>query len=72
MEAYGKEASRYTFQSLKGKKVWLQKDVSETDRYGRDLRIVWLEVPSDDFEINAVQKGTPLQKLERGPGNLKV
>ncbi|MGD6844088.1 thermonuclease family protein [Bacillus infantis] len=49
MEEYGKEAGRYTSESLKGKKVWLQKDVSETDRYGRFLRIVWLEVPSDDF-----------------------
>jgi micrococcal nuclease len=55
MEEYGKEASRYTSESLKGKKVWLQKDVSETDRYGRFLRIVWLEVPSDDFDEKEIR-----------------
>jgi micrococcal nuclease len=55
VEEYGKEASRYTSESLKGKKVWLQKDVSETDRYGRLLRIVWLEVPSDDFDEKEIR-----------------
>ena len=28
--------------------VYLQKDVSETDRYGRLLRYVWLELPEDE------------------------
>lgn len=36
-EQYGKEASNYTKTKLEGKKIWLQKDVSETDRYGRLL-----------------------------------
>jgi len=48
-EPYGKEASNYTSSKLTGKTVWLQKDVSETDRYGRLLRIVWLQVPTDDM-----------------------
>jgi micrococcal nuclease len=46
-EQYGKEASNYTKSKLNGAKVWLQKDVSETDRYGRHLRIVWLDIPTD-------------------------
>ncbi|MBT2710658.1 thermonuclease family protein [Bacillus sp. ISL-47] len=49
-EEYGKEASQYTSSKLTGKKVWMQKDVSDTDRYGRLLRIIWLEIPSDDMD----------------------
>lgn len=44
-EEYGKEASNYTSSILEGKKVWLQKDVSDADRYNRLLRIVWLDIP---------------------------
>ncbi len=46
VEYYGKEASDFTKKSLNGKTVYLQKDVSETDRYGRYLAYVWLEQPS--------------------------
>lgn len=45
VEPYGKEAAAYTEKQLKGKTVWLEKDVSETDRYGRALRYVWLTEP---------------------------
>lgn len=45
VEPFGKEASAYTEQQLEGKTVWLEKDVSETDRYGRALRYVWLTKP---------------------------
>lgn len=34
--------------------VYLQKDVSDTDRYGRLLRYVWLEIPDDDRDIEEV------------------
>ena len=54
-EIYGKEASNYTTSKLTGKQVWLQKDVSETDRYGRLLRIVWLAVPSDVMDENEIR-----------------
>lgn len=40
---FGKAASAYTKNMLEGKKVYLEKDVSETDRYGRLLRYVYLE-----------------------------
>lgn len=45
VEPYGKEATNYTTKHLKGKIVWLEKDVSEKDKYGRALRYVWLSEP---------------------------
>ncbi|MBU8877970.1 thermonuclease family protein [Bacillus sp. FJAT-29790] len=54
-EVYGKEASIYTTENLNGKQVWLQKDVSETDRYGRLLRIVWLDIPTNDMDENEIR-----------------
>lgn len=45
---YGKLASAFTASQLKeGQTIYLQKDVSETDKYGRLLRYVWLEQPAD-------------------------
>jgi len=40
---FGKIASEFTKNLLEGKEVILEKDVSETDRYGRLLRYVYLE-----------------------------
>ncbi len=54
-ETYGKEASNYTTSKLQGKQVWLQKDVSETDRYGRLLRVIWLSVPTNDIDENEIR-----------------
>ena len=54
-EAYGKEASSYTTSKLEGKQVWMQKDVSDRDRYSRYLRIVWLEVPTNDMDENEIR-----------------
>lgn len=52
-EAYGAEAKAFTKGILEGKKVYLEKDTSETDAYGRLLRYVWLELPEkvDDEAI---------------------
>lgn len=47
IEHYGKEASDYTKDKLLGKTIYLEKDVSETDRYGRLLRYVWLDTPKE-------------------------
>ena len=55
-EEYGKEASNYSDSKLAGKTVWLQKDVSEKDRYSRLLRIIWLAVPSDDQNENEIRQ----------------
>jgi endonuclease YncB( thermonuclease family) len=54
-EEYGKEASQYTTSKLNGKQVWIQKDISETDRYDRLLRIVWLAIPTDDMDENEIR-----------------
>ncbi|HBT20822.1 MAG TPA: nuclease [Peptococcaceae bacterium] len=49
-EPYGKEASNYTKSKLLGRTIYLEKDVSERDKYGRLLRYVWLEVPQNNSE----------------------
>lgn len=46
-EFFGKEDKEFTKEKLYGKEIFLQKDVSETDKYGRLLRYVWLEKPKD-------------------------
>lgn len=44
---YGKEASDFSKAMLNGREVYLEKDVSETDRYQRALRYIWLRLPSN-------------------------
>ncbi len=45
---YGKMASDFTASQIKaGQTIYLQKDVSETDKYGRLLRYVWIDAPAD-------------------------
>lgn len=44
----GEEASKYTKGLIKkGQTVYLQKDVSDRDKYDRLLRYVWLEEPAE-------------------------
>lgn len=45
VEEYGEKASKYTTAMILGKEVYLQRDVSDKDRYGRQLRFIWLEIP---------------------------
>jgi endonuclease YncB( thermonuclease family) len=46
-QPYGVEASEFTKRELKkGATVYLTKDISETDKYQRLLRYVWLEKPN--------------------------
>lgn len=51
VECFGQEASQYNQQLVEGKTVFLEKDVSETDRYGRLLRYVYL---ADGQMVNEV------------------
>lgn len=45
----GKDASEHVEKALPaGTAVWLEKDVSETDRYGRLLRYVWTADPASE------------------------
>lgn len=50
VERFGREAAERNRQLVEGKTVRLEKDVSETDRFGRLLRYVWV----DDRMVNAV------------------
>lgn len=44
----GREASAWLKDSLpKGTRVWLVKDVSDIDKYGRHLRYVWVADPNE-------------------------
>lgn len=52
VQYFGKEASDFTTNSLNGRTVYLQKDVSETDKYNRLLRYVWVERPSSNEPTN--------------------
>jgi len=46
VEWMGREASAANAALVEGRTVVLERDVSETDRYGRLLRYVWIEDPS--------------------------
>ena len=56
IETFGKEASNYTKDKLTNKTVYLEKDVSQTDKYGRLLRYVWLEIPNQITEDEIKKK----------------
>ena len=49
LEAYGLEAWQANRELVEGKEVRLERDASETDRYGRVLRYVYV----DDIFVNA-------------------
>jgi micrococcal nuclease len=52
----GALASKFTASiCTEGMTVYLQKDVSDTDQYGRLLRYVWLEYPEDPFDFDTVE-----------------
>ena len=51
VEPYGKEASARNKELVAGRTVSLEKDISETDRFGRLLRYVWLD---ESTMVNAV------------------
>lgn len=54
VEPYGKEAKRFTTEALLDTTVYLEKDVSDTDKYGRLLRYVWLKKPSTPVSENDI------------------
>lgn len=71
IEYYGKEVSEFTKNSLESKTIYLEKDVSDTDRYNRLLRYIWLEVPEgEDFEKELKEKCFNAQLLLQGYANI--
>jgi micrococcal nuclease len=53
VEPMGPEASAANKRLVSGRKVLLEKDVSQTDRYGRLLRFVWLRRADGWLLVNA-------------------
>lgn len=52
VQCFGKEASKETKKLLEGKVVILQKDVSETDKYNRLLRYIFLPTAQGYLFVN--------------------
>lgn len=67
-EPYGKEASDYVKQLLKGKKVRLEYDVDKYDRYGRTLAYIYLE---DGTFLNAHLIEAGFAQIYTVPPNVK-
>lgn len=70
VQSYGLEASKYTTSQLNGKKVFLEKDVEERDKYGRLLAYVWLLQPVTDDEKEVREKQFNAKLLLDGYGQL--
>ena len=61
------EATAFNAQLVSGKTVYLEKDVSETDRYGRLLRYVWME----EAMVNAVLVANGFAQVATYPPDVK-
>ncbi len=48
VEFFGKEASAFTYKNLNNRDIYLEKDVSNTDKYNRLLRYIWLTPPKNE------------------------
>jgi micrococcal nuclease len=67
-EPYGREASARNRELVEGQTVYLEKDVSETDRYGRLLRYVWLD---EETMVNAVLVAEGYAQVSTYPPDVK-
>ena len=67
VEAYGGEAWQVNRELVEGKEVRLERDVSETDRYGRLLRYVYV----DDVFVNAELVRQGLAEVKSYPPDTK-
>ncbi|MFD0671836.1 thermonuclease family protein [Cohnella sp. GCM10027633] len=56
-EYYGVEASAFSERMLKGQSVYLFKDVSETDRYGRLLRFAFIRGVTEMYNEKLLREG---------------
>lgn len=55
-EAYGEQAKAYAMAMLENRTVYLEKDISDIDHFGRTLRYIWLERP-DRIDEESIRKG---------------
>lgn len=56
-QCFGQEASLQNKQLVEGQEIYLEKDVSETDRYGRLLRYIYLEANGNSINEQLVREG---------------
>ena len=61
------EATAFNAQLVSGKTVYLEKDASETDRYGRLLRYVW----TDEGMVNAILVTNGYAQVSTYPPDVK-
>lgn len=66
VQCFGKEASNKTKALLEGKDIYMEKDISETDRYGRLLRYLYLSNPDAPEEVIFVNE----YLIEQGYGTV--
>jgi micrococcal nuclease len=52
VQCYGRIAAAKNKELVEGKQVRLEKDVSERDRYGRLLRLVYVQTPQGELFVN--------------------
>lgn len=57
-EFMAEEAKDFTNKTLKNKEIFLEKDVSDRDKYDRLLRYIWLEEPSSDPTLSDIENKT--------------
>ncbi len=67
----GPEASRANSALVKGRTVVLEKDVSETDRFGRLLRYVWLVDGERWTLVDLELVGRGFAQVETDPPDVK-
>src|SRR3989338_7463066 len=48
IQCFGKEAAQKNRELVEGKPVWLTKDITDKDKYGRSLRYVYLGDPEQE------------------------
>ena len=69
----GKEASNYVKSILKyGKELYISKDMTDKDKYGRLLRVVWLEEPINDSREELIKKSLNARLLINGYAKVVV
>jgi len=66
VQCFGKEASNKTKSLLEGKDIYMEKDISDTDKYGRLLRYLYLPNPDAPEEVIFVNE----YLIEQGYGTV--
>ncbi len=66
------EATEFTRKKIEDKEVYLEKDVSDVDQYGRMLRYVWLEMPENDSDEEKQNKMLNSMLVEQGLAKIVV